>query len=32
VTALTQASDKLIASLTDWLAQELSEAREKASH
>jgi cholesterol transport system auxiliary component len=32
VTALTEASDRLIANLLDWLAQELSKAREKASH
>jgi cholesterol transport system auxiliary component len=31
VTALTEASDRLIANLIDWLAQELSEAREKTS-
>ena len=31
VTALTDASDKLIISLLDWLARELSEARKEAS-
>jgi cholesterol transport system auxiliary component len=32
VAALTEASDRLIASITDWVVQELSKAREKASH
>jgi cholesterol transport system auxiliary component len=32
VIALTEASDRLIANLIDWLAQELYQAKEKASH
>lgn len=32
VTSLTEASDRLIANLIDWLAQELYQAKEKASH
>jgi cholesterol transport system auxiliary component len=32
VAGLTEASDRLIANLIDWLAQELYRAREKASH
>jgi cholesterol transport system auxiliary component len=32
VAGLTEASDRLIANLIDWLAQELYQAREKASH
>jgi cholesterol transport system auxiliary component len=32
VAGLTEASDRLIANLIDWLAQELYQAREKAPH